>query len=181
MAHSTNKIDTINWLGTSYDIHDAQAVHWDDAFETVSCTTVPSVSSNSNYYRILMTQTSGTSGNPTTLSTYVHNDIFITPKDGKITAMCYHAKSDLRLKENIKDYIPKNSILDLPVVEFDFKNSAKHQIGCIAQDLQNLFPELVDTNDDGYLTIAENKLVYLCILEIKKLKAEIEALKTNKE
>lgn len=180
MAHSTNKIDTIDWLGTSYDIHDAQAVHWDDAFETVSCTTINNITESTSF-RILMTQTPGISGNPTTLSTYVDDNIFITPKDGKITATCYHAKSDLRLKENIKDYIPKNSILDLPIVEFDFKNSAKHQIGCIAQDLQNLFPELVDTNDDGYLTIAENKLVYLCILEIKKLKAEIEALKTNKE
>jgi hypothetical protein len=178
MAHSENKIDTINFLGTSYDVHDAQAVHLDDDTETVSCTTI---SSNSNSFRILMTQTSGTSGNPTTLSTYVNDNIYITPSAGKITATCYHAKSDLRLKENIKDYIPKNSILDLPVVEFDFKNSAKHQIGCIAQDLQNLFPELVDANDEGYLTIAENKLVYLCIIEIKKLKAEIEALKTNKE
>lgn len=176
MAHSTNKIDTINFAGTSYDIHDAQAVHLDDATETVKCEETSSTST----FRILMTQTAG-SATPTTLSTYVNDSIFITPKDGKITATCYHASSDLRLKENIKDYIPKNSILDLPIVEFDFKNSAKHQIGCIAQDLQNLFPELVDANAEGYLTIAENKLVYLCILEIKKLKAEIEALKTNKE
>lgn len=176
MAHSTNKIDTINFAGTSYDIHDAQAVHLDDDTETVKC----EETSSSSTFRILMTQTAG-SNTPATLSTYVNDNIYITPNAGKITATCYHAKSDLRLKENIKDYIPKNSILDLPVVEFDFKNSAKHQIGCIAQDLQNLFPELVDANDDGYLTIAENKLVYLCILEIKKLKAEIEALKTNKE
>ena len=82
MAHSTNKIDTINFAGTSYDVHDAQAVHLDDATETVSCTTAPS---SSNSFRILMTQTSGVSGNPTTLSTYV-NDSISTAITGAIGA-----------------------------------------------------------------------------------------------
>lgn len=100
---------------------------------------------------------------------------------GQMTAESFYASSDLKLKENIKDYTPDNSILDLPIVEFDFKESKSHQIGCIAQDLQNLFPELVSTSENDYLTIAENKLVYLCILEIKKLRAELDALKMNKK
>lgn len=94
-------------------------------------------------------------------------------------AETFYASSDLRLKENIKEFNPQKSILDLPVVEFDFKDSGKHQIGCIAQDLQKLFPELVETKDNGYLTIAENKLVYLLLLEVKKLNAKIESLSTN--
>lgn len=94
-------------------------------------------------------------------------------------AETFYASSDLRLKENIKEFSPQKSILDLPVVEFDFKDSGKHQIGCIAQDLQKLFPELVETKDNGYLTIAENKLVYLLLLEVKKLNAKIESLSTN--
>jgi hypothetical protein len=110
-----------------------------------------------------------------------NTNLYANPSSGQITATAFYASSDSRLKENIKDYTPDNSILDLPIVEFDFKESKSHQIGCIAQDLQNLFPELVNTNEDGYLSIAENKLVYLCILEIKKLKAELEALKMSKE
>ena len=94
-------------------------------------------------------------------------------------ATAFYASSDKRLKENIKEFEPKNSILNLPVVEFDFKDSCKHQIGCIAQDLQKLFPELVETRDDGYLTIEENKLVYLLLLEIKKLNQRINILETN--
>ena len=96
-------------------------------------------------------------------------------------ATAFYASSDKRLKENIKEFEPKNSILNLPVVEFDFKDSGKHQIGCIAQDLQKLFPELVEARDDGYLTIEENKLVYLLLLEIKKLNAKIDNLSTAKE
>ena len=88
-------------------------------------------------------------------------------------AEAFYATSDKRLKENIKEYIPQKSILDLPVVEFDFKESGVHQIGCIAQDLQEICPELVTTNVDGYLTISENKLVYLLLEEIKKLNSKV--------
>ena len=80
------------------------------------------------------------------------------------------------MKENIKEFEPKNSILNLPVVEFDFKDSNIHQIGCIAQDLQKICPELVTTNADGYLSISENKLSYLLLLELKKLNNRVTEL-----
>ena len=88
-------------------------------------------------------------------------------------ATAFYASSDKRLKENIKEF---NPILDLPVVEFDFKDSNTHQIGCIAQDLQEICPELVTTNTDGYLSISENKLSYLLLLELKKLNNRITEL-----
>lgn len=94
-----------------------------------------------------------------------------------ISAQTVTATSDIRLKENIKDYICEKSILDLPIKEFDFKESKQHTIGCIAQDLKEICPEIVHENEEGFLTIEENKLVYLLIQEVKKLKEEIEKLK----
>ena len=91
-------------------------------------------------------------------------------------ATAFYASSDKRLKKNIKEFEPKNSILNLPVVEFDFKDSNIHQIGCIAQDLQKICPELVTTNADGYLSISENKLSYLLLLELKKLNNRVTEL-----
>ena len=96
-----------------------------------------------------------------------------------ITASSFNAKSDVRLKENIKEYNCKNSILDLPVVEFDFKSNKTHHIGCIAQDLQKICPEIVHENNEGYLSIEEGKIVYLLLNEVKKLKQEIEELKNR--
>lgn len=96
-----------------------------------------------------------------------------------ITASSFNAKSDVRLKENIKEYNCKNSILNLPVVEFDFKSSKTHHIGCIAQDLQKICPEIVHENNEGYLSIEEGKIVYLLLNEVKKLKQEIEELKNR--
>ena len=99
----------------------------------------------------------------------------------QIKGTSFYATSDERLKENIVDYVPENSILDLPIKEFDFKSDGSHHIGCIAQDLQKISPELVQEDKDGYLSIEENKLVYLLLNEVKLLKAEVEELKEKLE
>lgn len=95
---------------------------------------------------------------------------------GSVTAGSFYATSDRRLKENIEDYVPLKSILDLPIKSFNFRGTKQKQIGCIAQDLQKICPEMVNENSDGYLSIQENKLIYLLLGEVKKLKAELDGL-----
>lgn len=99
--------------------------------------------------------------------------------DGTVEASSYNATSDARLKENFMQFTPKKSILDLPIYKFDFINGTKNQIGCKAQDLQEICPEIVIENEDGYLSIQESKIVYLLIDEIKKLKSEINSIKAG--
>jgi hypothetical protein len=41
----------------------------------------------------------------------------------------------------------------LPIYKFDFINGVKNQIGCMAQDLQKICPEIVHEGNDGYLSI----------------------------
>ena len=94
----------------------------------------------------------------------------------QIKGTSFYATSDERLKENIVDYIPENSILNLPIKEFDFKSDGSHHIGCIAQDLQKICPELVQEDKDGYLSIEESKLIYLLLDEVKKLKKRVDEL-----
>ena len=97
----------------------------------------------------------------------------------KIQAKTFDAISDIRKKTAIKDYRCKKSILDLPIKEFEFIDDETHtkNIGCIAQDLQEICPEIVHEDKDGYLSIEETKLVYLLLQEVKELKKEIKALK----
>ena len=103
-------------------------------------------------------------------------------KNGTMEAVSYNATSDARLKTNIKTFIPKKSILDLNIKSFEYINDKTHTtyIGCIAQELQEICPEVVQTNEDGYLSVQETKLVYLLLNEVKKLKAEVELLKRRK-
>lgn len=100
-------------------------------------------------------------------------------QDGKVSAVTFSASSDKRLKENIIKYESEKSILDLPVYEYNFIKDEKKekQIGCLAQDLQEICPEIVSTKEDGYLSIQESKIVYLLLEEVKKLKQEVEELK----
>lgn len=93
------------------------------------------------------------------------------PHFSSVTANNFYGVSDIRLKENITDYICEKSILDLPIKKFDYINGGgKDNIGCIAQDLQEICPEIVQEDDLGYLSINESKLVYLLIQEVRKLR-----------
>ena len=97
----------------------------------------------------------------------------------QVTAPSFYANSDIRLKENFEQFIPKKSILDLPIYKFDFIEGLKNQIGCTAQDLQKICPELVMKDENGYLSIQESKIVYLLIDEIKKLKQKINEMESE--
>ena len=99
--------------------------------------------------------------------------------EGRIVACGFGTSSDFRLKQNIKSYKAEKSILDLDVKEFEYINDAAHKkhIGAIAQDVQEICPEIVYEDTNGYLNIEENKLVYLLLNEVKELKKEIKRLK----
>lgn len=100
--------------------------------------------------------------------------------EGTVQAQIFNAISDRRLKENVEDYRCDASILDLPIKKFDFIDGPKGQIGCIAQDLQKICPEIVHEGVDGYLSISESKIVYLLIQEVKELRKELDELKGAK-
>lgn len=101
--------------------------------------------------------------------------------DGTITARSFNALSDKRLKENIVEYSPNKSILDLPVYSYNFISDEKKtkKIGCLAQDLKEICPEIVKEDDKGYLSIEENKIVYLLLDEVKKLKKRVDELEAR--
>lgn len=109
----------------------------------------------------------------------IWNKIVTADTNGNVSAVSFTATSDRRLKENIESYVCDKSILDLDVKKFDFINGKKGQIGCIAQDLQEICPELVKEGEDGYLSIHESKLVYLLLQELKKQNNDIKELKAK--
>ena len=90
--------------------------------------------------------------------------------------------SDKRLKDNLT---PLSNSLEkvskLTGYEFDWNDKQDvyegHDIGVVAQEVEEVAPELVQTRDDGYKAVKYEKLVPLLIEAIKDLKAEIEELK----
>lgn len=95
---------------------------------------------------------------------------------GVIHASGFFKESDVRLKSNIA---PLNHTLDqicnIPTVEFNMHD--KHQIGTIAQDLENNFVEVVNTDSDGMKSVDYCMLGVVAIEGVKLLRQEIEDLK----
>lgn len=107
--------------------------------------------------------------------------IKLTAATGVVTAASFNATSDRRLKDNLTPLKPVDGILDLPLYEYDYKETGEHSIGCMAQDLREIAPSLVDEDDDGYLSIKESKLTYYLLLEVRALRDEVKALKEKAE
>ena len=99
--------------------------------------------------------------------------------------------SDRRLKENISN-IPNalDKVNQLNGVTFDWTEAymkqhggedgyfvKKNDTGLIAQDVEQVLPEIVRSNKDGYLGVQYDKVVGLLVEAIKELKNEIEFLK----
>lgn len=99
---------------------------------------------------------------------------------GEVHAGGFFKESDIRLKSNI---VPLNHTLEqicnIPTVSFDIRN--KHQIGTIAQDIENDFVDIVDTDSDGMKSVDYCMLGVVAVEGIKLLKQEIEDLKKQVE
>ena len=86
--------------------------------------------------------------------------------------------SDIRLKSNISSLssvLPK--IMTLNAYKYHWKDRVndKAQIGLIAQEVAEQFPELVKTGDSGVLSVAYTKFVPLLIESIKEQQNQIES------
>jgi hypothetical protein len=98
---------------------------------------------------------------------------------GIVTAQDFDALSDQNYKENITTV--NNALLkveQLRGVKFDWKESGTPSYGVIAQELEQVLPELVHGNDPK--TVNYNGIIGVLIEAIKELKAEVEELKNAK-
>lgn len=94
---------------------------------------------------------------------------------GTITASDFLLSSDINLKENITNIEnPLEKVLGLNGVMFDWKKDGKHDTGLIAQEVEQVMPEVVHTNEDGEKSVSYPKLVGLLVEAIKELNSKIE-------
>ncbi len=137
---------------------------------------------------------------------YFDDDTYV---DGTLTANSMVTPSDSRLKTNIEPLTGRGTALDnvlnmhpiaynykkreIPKEELDTmqastlkifeaknnKQSAIRHYGLIAQDLQELYPDLVYEGQEGYLGINYVELVPVLICAIQELKQELNELKGN--
>jgi hypothetical protein len=89
--------------------------------------------------------------------------------------------SDVRLKENIENLPSQlNNIMALRPVEFDYKNGSGHQIGFIAQEMEQVYPDAIGVGDDEMLTVTGwSKTEARLVKAIQEQQALIQSLKAR--
>jgi len=89
--------------------------------------------------------------------------------------------SDKKLKTNVKDIeYGLDTIMKLKPKQYDWKKDDRHDIGFIAQEVEEVIPEIVKDNewfDDKVKTLDYEKLTAVLIKAVQELKTEIEELK----
>lgn len=129
-----------------------------------------------NYKRLpngLVVETPANSKNPV----LINNDLIVT---GSL-----YNTSDQRLKENAVDIETEktDNLLNINPKHFSYKTDPKKKLhyGVLAQDIEQIFPELVEENNFGYKTVNYQELIPLMLAKMKIMQNEIDELKLNKK
>lgn len=81
---------------------------------------------------------------------------------------------EYNLKDRTSELFSDSEITDEKVIKFIAKEKAKRHFGVSAQELQTLFPNLVEEGQDGYLAVNYIELVPVLIRAIQELKQELD-------
>jgi hypothetical protein len=108
--------------------------------------------------------------------------------NGRLKTQGINELSDARYKKDIQTLTNalanieklRGVAYDWRQAEFPEKNfDSKHQIGLIAQELELVYPELVNTDAEGYKSVDYSKLVAVLIEAVKEQQTEISVLQNQ--
>ena len=127
---------------------------------------------------------------------YFDGGVYVTQS---VSASSFLSASDYRLKENIRSFSSRSldDIMDMNVVTYNYKQIeintgdsvpsykfdpdspilSKTHYGLIAQELREIYPELVYEDGNGYLSVNYVELVPILIKSIQELKTELDDVK----
>ena len=106
-----------------------------------------------------------------------NNGVSVT---GTITATDFNSTSDIIRKKNLREVVNSLEILkDIRGVRFDWIENGSPSVGVIAQEVEQVLPELVNENN-GIKSVNYNGLVGVLIEAVKELQAEVEGLKRTR-
>ena len=94
---------------------------------------------------------------------------------GVITATDFNTTSDMRLKDNITAVQnPLDILAAISGVQFNWKANGKEAVGVLAQEIEKVLPQIVNTNADGYKAVSYDSLIPILIEAIKELAAKVK-------
>jgi hypothetical protein len=142
----------------------------------ISLTDNTTINADTYYPTLANTQTTGSASALEVSST----KLYYNPSTGQLNATNFNSLSDQNLKKNVitlDNAIGK--VNKLRGVSFDWKETNIHSIGVIAQEVEQVLPEVVSTNKDGEKSVNYGNIVGLLIEAIKEQQVQIDELKSK--
>ncbi len=128
---------------------------------------------NGTRYLLFANQTSG-SVNTAYVST---TKLTYNPSSGTLTSTVVTASSDQNLKTNIETIQNPNFILNsLRGVSFNRIDSGLKDYGVIAQEIEQVLPDIVHKDTEGYKSVSYNSLIGFLIENAKQQQVKIDQL-----
>lgn len=126
------------------------------------------------HYPLLAISTSGT----LTVANTSSSKLTFVPLTGLLTTTDINTTSDANLKENIATIESATDVINnINGVSFNWKDTGKKSYGVIAQELQNVLPELVNENENG-LSVSYLPLLAFLIQAVKEQDKRISELES---
>ena len=99
---------------------------------------------------------------------------------GTVNAANFNTTSDATLKTNVETLTGSlDAVKSLRGVSFDWIENGNSEVGVIAQEVEDVLPDVVSTNDQGIKSVKYGNMVALLIEAMKEQQLRIEALEAK--
>lgn len=165
--------DVTGRADTATTLHTARTING-ESFNGSSNISIPvavqSVTSSINCH-VLFTGAIGSGNQPA----FSNSSFRFNPFNGRLTTTELLTSSDIALKEDVSTIANAlDKVNSLRGVNFTWKNTKEKSIGLIAQEVENVIPEVVDSTG-MFKTMSYNNLVALLVEAIKELDRKISS------
>ena len=148
------------------------------SFGPAGATITDDTTTDSSFYPTLSDSTTGSFTSANVSST----KLFFNPSSGTLNATTFNSLSDEREKKNIETLDSAlDKTLSLRGVSFTYTDTDIDSIGVIAQEIEEVIPEVVSTGSDGLKSVSYGNIVGLLIEAIKDQQNQIDELKDQIE
>jgi hypothetical protein len=131
---------------------------------------------NATYYPVFATTTTGVLSSATISS----SKLSWNPSTGQMTMVDINVTSDITAKTNVAGIAePLDLLKQISGFSFNWRDTGAKSYGVIAQYIEQILPELVSNDAQGYKSVKYLPLIAILIESVKKLSDEVDELKKS--
>jgi hypothetical protein len=145
-----------------------------NAINSIGSSVANDTSTNSDFFVVFTNQTSGVEQT----FTVANSKLYFNPSTGTLNSTDFNSLSDKNKKDNIESLVDAvNVINNINPVSFTWKDNGNKAYGVIAQDVEEILPDIVSTNKEGVKSVSYTQIIPFLIQVIQEQHKEIQKIK----